>query len=121
MFVVCARSYMFQRVNTTYGYTINIGVFAGGLKKLIVSKRNGIFFLKVTKGSLGVTLCRQYERDVETQRSRSKGKSWGKLLTVYFVGEGGCTLLEESQALVFGFSDRSNLNMKILHWFEVMS
>jgi len=64
MFVVSARSYMFRRVNTACGYTINIPVFDGGLKELIVSKRNGIFFLKVAKGSLRVTLCTQSERGV---------------------------------------------------------
>ena len=55
---------MFRRVNTACGYTINIPVFDGGLKELIVSKRNGIFFLKVAKGSLRVTLCTQSERGV---------------------------------------------------------
>jgi len=79
---------MFRRVNTTYDYTINIRVFGGGLQELIVSKPNGIFFLKFAKGNLGVTLCRRSERDVWRQKIRSKGKSWGKLLTVYFAGEG---------------------------------
>jgi hypothetical protein len=43
---------------------MNIRVFEGGLKELIVSKCNGIFFLNVAKGSLGVTLCRQSEGDI---------------------------------------------------------
>jgi len=64
MFFDSARNYMFRRVSTTYGYTINICVFGGGLKELIVSKRSRIFFLNFAKGSLEVNLCRQSEGDI---------------------------------------------------------
>jgi hypothetical protein len=36
-------------------------------------------------------------------------------------GGGGCTLLEESEALPVSFSDRSCMDMKTLHRYEVMS
>jgi len=55
---------MFRPVNTACGYTTNIPVFEGGHKELTVSKRNGIFFLKVAKRSLEITLCRQSETGV---------------------------------------------------------
>jgi len=68
---------MFRRVNTTYGYTIYIHVFEGGPQELIVSKCNGIFFLKVAKGSLGVTLLdslrEAYRRNVVDQRESQGG------------------------------------------------
>ena len=97
-----------------YCYTINTVAFAGDVFEPVVSKYNGMFFVRLAKRRLEITRRRDWERkrggrerererDVRYRRADQKEKSWEKLETVYFVEKrfGGET---KKRVLVRGIS-----------------